>query len=511
MPPIMFNSMRAQLTLWYTGVLALVLIVFALVTYTYLARAARERTDQSLEDSANSLISNFIAELSDEGETVEAAAAEVARDFQFKDRQVIIFDESGRIVATSAPPADASGKRSWPAATTLAQSLAGLLEQAARSGRAYQTVPDKREGIRALATSVKNSGRTYTVVVVHSLHDQDEALEQARGAFYVAVPLALLIASLGGYFLARKSLAPVVAMGDRAARIGAANLNERLPVPNSLSELGRLARIFNELLARLDLSFEQQRRFMADASHELRTPVAIVCGESEVALSREMRSTEEYRESLAIVHDEGRRLSRVVEDLFILARADADQYQLESANFYLDETIADCVRAVRSLAAQRGLELRYQHPEDELLIRGDEGLIRRMILNLLDNAIKYTQTGGKVCVSLKSDDSFYRIEIKDTGTGIPVESQPHIFERFYRVDRARSRNGGNTVHSSGAGLGLSIASWIAEMHGGRITLDHSDQRGSAFVISLPAFNERGDKLEQKVKLKQTRAGVNHPS
>ena len=484
----MFSSMRAQLTLWYTGVLALVLVVFAFATYAYLARAARERTDQSLEDSANSFISNFTAELSDEGASGDDAAAEVTRDFQFKDRQVIIFNEAGNVVAASATPADARGKRTWPGLTTLSSNLAGLLESAVRSGHAYATIPGQREGIRALATSVKNSGKTYMVVVAHSLYDQDEALEQARHAFYIAVPLALLVASLGGYFLARKSLAPVVEMGDRAARIGASNLNERLPVSNSRNELGRLARIFNELLARLDLSFEQQRRFMADASHELRTPVAIVCGESEVALSREARSTEEYRESLSIVHDEGRRLTRVVEDLFMLARADANQYQSDSQDFYLDETIGECVRAVRSLTAQHGLELNYQHSGDELLFRGDESLLRRMILNLLDNAIKFTPTGGKIEVSLKHDDSLYYITITDTGAGIPLESQPHIFERFYRVDRARSRDT-ETGASSGAGLGLSIAAWIAERHGGRITLDHSDRNGSTFVISLPASTE----------------------
>src|SRR6185503_11895699 len=155
------------------------------------------------------------------------------------------------------------------------------------------------------------------------------------------------------------------------------------------SELGSLARTFNELLARLDVSFEQQRRFMADASHELRTPVAIVCGESEVALSQAERSPEEYRESLMILHEEGRRLTRIVEDLFTLARADVGQYGLAPVSFYLDETAAECVRAVCSLAAQHGVNLIHRHGV-EMPMRGDEGLVRRMILNLLDNAIKYT-------------------------------------------------------------------------------------------------------------------------
>lgn len=488
----MFDSMRSQLTLWYTGVLALVLVILAVVTYAYLARTSRERTDQLLADTANSLVSNFASESNDEDQSGDDAAAEVTRDFQFSDRQAIIFDETARVVAVSDPPAGTTGSNpQWPSIQTLSQSLTGLVESATRLRRAYATISTQREGIRAFATPVESRGRTYIVVVAQSLHDQDEALEQVRNAFYVAVPLALTLASLGGYFLARKSFAPVVLMGDRAARIGASNLNERLPVPKARNELGRLAQIFNELLSRLDLSFEQQRRFMADASHELRTPVAIVCGESEVALSQQVRSTEEYRESLAIVHDEGRRLTRIVEDLFTLTRADAGQYKFEPATFYLDETIGECVRAVRSLAAQHELELQYKYAGDELLFRGDEGLIRRMILNLLDNAIKFTPSGGQARVDLARDGSSYAIRITDTGRGIHAEAEPHIFERFYRADQARSRSssGGETGGSSGAGLGLSIVSWIVEMHDGRVSLEHSDQSGSTFLITLPVNSE----------------------
>jgi heavy metal sensor kinase len=358
---------------------------------------------------------------------------------------------------------------------------------AARSGHAYATVPGQSEAIRVFAMPVMSHGRIYTVVIAQSLHEQINALRQVRRAFDIAVPLALLATSLGGYFLARKSLAPVVAMGDRAARIGAANLHERLPEPDARNELGRLAHIFNELLARLDLSFEQQRRFMADASHELRTPVAIVCGESEVALSQADRSPADYRESLAILHDQGRRLSRIVEDLFMLARADAGQYPPEITKLYLDETVSECVRAVRSLAAQHALELHYQHTGEELLFRGDEGLLRRMILNLLDNAIKYTLAGGRVRVDVARTEARYTIRVADTGRGIPAAAQPYIFERFYRVDQARTHNG----NMDGAGLGLSIAAWIAELHGGRISLDRSDEQGSTFVISLPAATGGG--------------------
>ncbi|MEA2173591.1 MAG: hypothetical protein QOD00_1183 [Blastocatellia bacterium] len=482
----MFDSMRAQLTLWYTGVLALVLLIFAFATYTYLARAARARTDQSLADTANSLISNFGAESNDEDLSSENAAKEVTRDFQFKDRQAIVSDDSGTVIAVSDPPAHARGpKGRWPNPESLSRHLSGLIKSAMQAGGANAIYDDSFKGVRAYAAPVKSKDKSYTVIIAQSLEEQEESLEGARRAFYVAVPLALLVASLGGYFLARKSLAPVIEMGDRAARIGASNLNERLPVSHSRNELGRLARIFNDLLARLDLSFEQQRRFVADASHELRTPVAIVCGESEVALSKQERTEEEYRESLAIVHDEGRRLTRIVEDLFMLTRADAGQYEIASVNFYLDETIGECVRAVRSLASQRGLELYYRQNGGELLFRGDEGLIRRMVLNLLDNAIKYTPAGGQIRVELERNAGDYALSISDTGQGISTEAQPHIFERFYRADTARSRNI-ETGGSGGAGLGLSIASWIAETHGGRIRLDRSDQHGSIFIITLPA-------------------------
>jgi two-component system, OmpR family, sensor kinase len=480
------DTMRSRLTLWYTCVLALVLVVFAAAAYAYLARAAHERTDQSLADTVHSLSSNFTAEY-EEDQTGDNAAEEVARDFQFADRQAFIFDERGRLAASSAAPAGASKKQAWPDAAAFSNGLAGLIEAARRSGRACSTVPFREGGIRACAARASSRGRTFVVVVAQSLHAQEEELEQVRRAFYVAVPVALLFAGLGGYFLARKSLAPVVEMGDRAAHINAANLCERLPVGNERSELGRLAHTFNELLARLDVSFEQQRRFMADASHELRTPVAIVCGESEVALSQAARSSEEYRESLKILHEEGRRLTRVVEDLFTLARADAGQYSLSAVTFYLDETVAECVRAVRSLAARHRVSLRHEYAGDELPLRGDEALVRRMILNLLDNAIKYTQAGGEVRVELAREGSGYTIRINDTGGGIPVEARPHIFERFYRADKARSRNGGG-----GAGLGLSIASWIAEAHGGRVTLERSDKSGSAFFIYLPSSTEAAD-------------------
>ena len=220
---------------------------------------------------------------------------------------------------------------------------------------------------------------------------------------------------------------------------------------------------------------------MADASHELRTPVAILYGEADVTLSQASRTPEEYRESLAILRGESRRLKHIVEDLFTLARADAGQHPLLLAEFYLDELVAECARNMRTLAAAKQVVLHCEAPK-EMLIRADEALLRRMILNLIDNAIKYTGTGGEVSISCGEEASFYSVTIRDTGQGIPNELQPRIFERFFRADKVRSRlesDGG------GAGLGLSISLWIAEVHGGRLELTRSDPSGSTFTIFLP--------------------------
>lgn len=491
----MLDSVRARLTLWYTGVLALVLAGFAITAYFFLASLTLSRADASLLESADAFAATLVAEQSD-GASPDDAAREAVREFRFRDRRFIVLDSDAQIVAASSEATsphhhgDGRDKRDPLTSPNIRNSLVAA---AARKDRAFLmlTGGEEDEGVRAFVSQVRVGDRAYTVVVTLSLHEQEETLEAVRRVFYVAVPVALLIASAGGYFLARKSLAPIVAMSDAAERIGAANLSQRLPVANGRDELGKLAEVFNNLLARLHDSFEQQRRFMADASHELRTPVAIVRGEAEVALSQDERTPEDLRESLSIVHDEGRRLTRIVEDLFTLARADAGQHALVQLDFYLDELACEVVRSVRTLAAQRKVFINCDAPT-EMLFHGDELLLRRMLTNLLDNALKHTPAEGMVNVTCARQDDEYVITVSDTGCGIPEESQAHIFERFYRADTARGRaftdsalEKDNTHSANGAGLGLSIARWVAEAHGGTLMLRRSDKTGSTFVVSLP--------------------------
>ena len=269
-------------------------------------------------------------------------------------------------------------------------------------------------------------------------------------------------------------------MGDRAKRISAANLHERLPITNAKDELGNLAIVFNELLDRLDIEFDRQRRFMADASHELRTPLAIIRGESEVALLKETRTSDEYQKSLRIVNDESQRLTKIVEDLFTLARADSGELKASLRELYLDELVADCVRSIRTLADKRNINIEFNGEETQ--IKGDETLLRRLFLNLLDNAVKYNVDGGKIKINVADN----AVIISNTGDEIPKDQQGSIFDRFYRIERSRSHKNETTM--SGAGLGLSIAKWIADLHHAKINLVSSDKDGNVFSIEFTEGN-----------------------
>jgi signal transduction histidine kinase len=209
--------------------------------------------------------------------------------------------------------------------------------------------------------------------------------------------------------------------------------------------------------------------------------VAILCGETEVALAKEDRTPQEYRETLRILADESKRLKRIVEDLFTLARADAGQYPLSYTDFYLDELAAECAKNVRTLAAAKQISLGCEQ-SGEALIRADESLVRRMLLNLLDNAIKYTPPGGSVSLRVAGRDGHYDLSVTDSGPGIPADLHSRIFERFFRVDRARSRH---DQDGGGAGLGLSIGAWIATAHNGTLELTRSTSEGSTFTAILP--------------------------
>jgi signal transduction histidine kinase len=263
--------------------------------------------------------------------------------------------------------------------------------------------------------------------------------------------------------------------------MSAENLSGRLPVANPRDELGRLAETFNDLLSRLEAALQQQRQFMADASHELRTPVATARTAASVALQQPHRTEAEYREALQIVEQQAARLSRIVDDMFTLARADAGNYPVRRMPMYLDEVVDEVARAARVLASTKGVRVEVETIRSVAFV-GDEDLIRRLIVNLLDNAIRHAPVGSAVDVALEKTDGEYAISVTDRGPGITPDVQPHVFERFYRSDPARARG---IPSNDGAGLGLALARWIARVHGGDVALARSSSEGSTFRAVLP--------------------------
>jgi heavy metal sensor kinase len=480
----MLDSVRVRLTLWYSVVLVLVLLVLAGAMYLLLARNARQSTDSNLSELADAFLTTVDAEL--ESDTtlpgLMEASKEAIAEHRFRDDAFVVLGPDGKIVITSEDvPGGNEVRREFPRGVFTSESFERFVRTAGQGTHPFGSVRGGRDGYRGIVRRFAVGSAEFTLVVLQSLHRQQEMFDDIVGTFAVVIPLAVVLATAGGYFLAKKSLAPVVGMSTQAGKISASNLHERLKIRNESDELGHLAKSFNELLDRLDASFEQQHRFMADASHELRTPVAILRGEAEVSLSREQRSQEEYRESLAIVGAEAGRLSQIVEDLFTLARADAGQHPLVKRELYLDELVAEAVHSARALALEKEITLACEEcPECPFF--GDEGLLQRMLMNLIGNAIKYTPRGGKVTVACRVSADRYVLTVSDSGGGIPNELQGRIFDRFFRVDMARSRQDGN---KGGAGLGLSIARWIAEAHQGGLELTRSDAAGSVFSAFLP--------------------------
>lgn len=460
----MLNTVRVRLTLWYVVVCGVVLAAFSAFVYLVLSQNLYARLDQSLSRSAELVAGEFRSEVAEHKGSAASGATHTLMELHLPETYVAIFD-GDQLLASNFDRNEFSLRD--------LSALAGTSNQPT-----FQSVQGYGEaGARVAAIPAHVGGKTYLITTAEPLQDLVAHLASIRRILYLGFPASLLVAGVGGFFLAKNSLAPVVAMSNQAEHISARNLHERLSVQNKSDELGHLARVFNELLSRLDGSFESMRAFIADASHELRTPLAIIRGEADVALSQDRDSTE-YRDALGIVQDEAKRLSRIVDDMMALARADAGQRLLRIDEFYLNDLVEECCKAATVLAVKKGVSLTLE-PAADIAFRGDEDLLRRMLLNLLDNAIKYTPSGGSVSVALACEPANVEIMVSDTGIGIPAEQAPHVFERFYRVDKARSRADG------GSGLGLAIAKWVAEAHKGSIDLKSSPGHGSKFTASLP--------------------------
>jgi heavy metal sensor kinase len=310
----------------------------------------------------------------------------------------------------------------------------------------------------------------------------EEGLWRELGEFgevlLLGFPIAVLLAGVGGYALARKALAPIDSMATQARTISAEKLGDRLSIENPEDELGKLGTVFNAMLGRLQAAFDQLRRFTADASHELRTPLTAIRSVGEVAL-QDQRSSAEYRDVIGSMLEEVDRLTRLAESLLSLSRADAGHIQLQREDMPLLRLAKEASSVVEVLAEEKRQSIDIEG-DANLVVSADRLILRQAIINLLDNAIKYSPPGSHILVRVQGGgDKQVFLEVIDQGPGIPAEHQPYVFDRFFRVDKARTREWG------GAGLGLSITRWAVEAHGGGITLESEKGHGSTFRVSLP--------------------------
>jgi heavy metal sensor kinase len=293
----------------------------------------------------------------------------------------------------------------------------------------------------------------------------------------LVTPLVLILSALGSYWLAGRAFRSIHQLAYTAREIGAKDLDQRVPVPEARDEVQELALIFNQMIGRLEKAFAQQRRFVADASHELRTPVAAIRSMTEVALSQ-LTESEDYVNVLREVNAEAERLGRLTNDLLALARADEGQVQFDSDAVRLDLLAADAVESLEPLANERNITLSTETLQPAT-VRGDAARLIQVIIGLVDNALTYTNAGGFVRVSVEAQGTTAQLIVHDTGIGIAQEDLGHIFERFYRADPARSRSAG------GCGLGLAIVDWVVRAHNGTVTVESQVGKGSTFTVTLP--------------------------
>jgi heavy metal sensor kinase len=454
-------SIRWRLALWNAAALAVVLAGFAGLAYALLRHALYEQTDRLLESA--------LAQLRSDPRLADDPADRLRHWIgEFKEHQDLfaaVYKADGSLVVRTAelaedavPPLPPDPSDQWIGDVTL------------------PIIGRQRE----LAGQLWAGSTEYRVVLLAPLATVDRELAEVRGVLWVAGP-AVLLAGVGlAYWLARKALAPMAELHRATDAVTADRLDRRLPVLNPSDELGRLTATVNAMIARLESSFAETRRFTADASHELRTPLAVIRAEAELALGRPL-GQEDLQQTLGSILEECDRLGRLTEQMLALARHDAGPPGKRRGPVSLAKLLGGLVEALRPLAEAKGLALRFDPgpAADGAVVAGDADQLRQVFLNVLDNAVMYTPAGGTVEVGIEPAGREMRVRVRDTGEGIPAEYLPHVFERFYRVDKARSREMG------GAGLGLSIAKSIVEAHGDRIELDSAPGGGTTCTVTLP--------------------------
>lgn len=518
-------SLRGRLTLWFGLVMALSIGIFSTLTYTSVSNELRTSLDLSLERMISSIVLMIRTQGEKGGEDKQNTAAntktrpqtDTAKDvLQFLRDGDSLRQDSLRQASIQPPPKQQPSEAEKIVWTEIYEhivlnprnSLIQVMDTAGaivfrsknlgadslhieqeflrlavdtipRYTTIYQAVIDTTSGPQPIRIAAART-RSAIIIVAYPRNEVQSILEQLFSTLLLLAPVVLLFSVAGGFFLAKTSLRQVDAITRTAKEITASNLSRRLPVPNTSDEISRLSDTLNDMISRLESSFERTKQFSADASHELRTPLTILTGEMELAL-RSRKTPTEYQDVISSALQEVLRLSRVVESLLMLSRTDGGKLSLHREPTNLTDMLADLADAASILGGAKSIYITFRANED-LTIDADRPKLYQVFLNLVDNAVKYTPEGGMISLTIHRDKNVAEVRVRDTGIGISSEHQKKIFDRFYRVDKARSREMG------GVGLGLSIVQWTVQAHDGEIRVESEPGQGSTFVVRLPLLN-----------------------
>ena len=467
------RSLSFRLVTWYAGVLTLVFVLLGALTLIVLRQYLESNVLDTQERRARQIVDTLVVAVSRTGETGMAREVEELYAPEANERFIRITRGDGHVVYASGNPHDGSFDPATVPAPSLAREGPFLRKESLPKGS-------------MLIAAVSNTGATafrYVVEVGVSTARTEETVRQVLLMLAIGLPVAVCVAVAGGFVLVRRALKPVDHLSQKAAVITQHNLSERLPVVRTGDELERLSLSLNLMISRLEDAINSSKQFVADASHELRTPLAVLRGELE-NLAQDSQLKSQTRETLGSALEEVDRLAEIVEGLLALSRLDTGEVKSEWIRFDLAELVATTADQMNLLAEDKHIAVVCDCAE-RVMVEGDQARLKQVVVNLLDNAIKYTPDGGRIRLKTARDAGSAVLDVVDDGIGIPPEALPHVFKRFFRVDGSRSREHG----AGGAGLGLSIVKSICDAHGARVEVSSTPGQGSQFRVRQPLAAE----------------------